>query len=416
MSQRPDEHDAGAGEPGQSPHDQSPHDQALAGIRVLDMSRFIAGPLCAQYLGDMGAEVIKLERPGGEDARRLGPFVNGESLYVMTYNRNKLGITLNTRSPLALPVLEALLAECDVLVENYRPGTLAQTGLGYDRLREINPRLVVTSLSGFGQDGPMAGRALFDAIAQAMSGLMSRTGRPEDPPTLAGTFIADYLTGIYGALGTVTALLRRTMTGEGQLVDVASLDALFSCLGTAPSASLNLGEEPARTGARDPLSGPANLFQTTDGWIYLHAGTDALFRRLCAAMGRPELADQWPAIADRMADIEAVEDVVAGWVGTMATDDAAECLETAGVPVGPVLSVADAVRLPQLQARDMVVPTPHTTAGDVALPGIPVKLSDSPGQVRRGAPTVGEHNGHVYRELLGMSDSAVAQLHAEGVI
>lgn len=395
----------------------APHSsQPLAGIRVLDMSRFIAGPLCAQYLGDMGAEVIKLERPGGEDARGLGPFVDGESLYVMTYNRNKLGVTLDTRSPRARSILEALISESDVLVENYRPGTLEKMGLGQDRLRELNPRLVLTSLSGFGQDGPMAGRALFDAIAQAMSGLMSRTGQPDDPPTMVGTFIADYLTGIYGALGTMTALLHRVTTGLGQIVDVASLDALFSCLGTAPSAYLNLGHEPVRTGSRDPLSGPANLFQTNDGWIYLHAGTDPLFRRLCAAMRRPEFADRWPTIADRMGDIDAVEDAVSDWIGTMCTEEVAAELEAAGVPFGPVLSVAEVVQLPQLQARHMLVPTPHMASGTVTLPGIPVKLSDSPGQVRRGAPSVGEHNSQIYGELLGMSTQEIQELRAQGVI
>jgi crotonobetainyl-CoA:carnitine CoA-transferase CaiB-like acyl-CoA transferase len=395
----------------------SEQDGALAGVRVLDLSRFIAGPLCAQILGDMGAEVVKLERPGGEDARRLGPFVDGESLYVMTYNRNKLGVTLDTRSPRALPVLEALVQRSDVLVENYRPGTLEKMGLGYERLRELNPGLVVTSLSGFGQTGPMAGRALFDAIAQAMSGLMSRTGRPEDPPTMAGTFIADYLTGIYGALGTVTALYHRRATGTGQVVDVASLDALFSCLGTAPSAYLNLGQEPRRTGSRDPLSGPANLFQTADGWVYLHAGTNPLFARLCAAMGREELVEgSWSSIAGRMDDILAVEDVVGAWTGGMSTEKVSAVLTEAGIPFGPVLSVQEVVELPQLAAREMLVPTPHAAVGDVTLPGIPIKLSGSPGRVRRGAPSVGEHNDHVYVDVLGLNAQDVAALRRDGVI
>ena len=390
---------------------------ALHGLRVLDLSRFIAGPLCAQILGDMGAEVIKVERPGGEDARQFPPMIAGESLYVMTYNRNKRGVTLDTRHPAALELLERLVAQSDVLVENYRPGTLAKMGLGPERLRELNPRLVVTSLSGFGQTGPLVGRSLFDAIAQAMSGLMSRTGRPEDPPTLTGTFIADYLTGIYGALGAITALYARRSTGEGQAVDVASLDALFSCLGTAPSAYLELGIEPVRTGSRDPISGPANVFKASDGWIYLHAGTNPLFKRLCQAMERPEFLDgPWATIDGRMADIEAVEQAVTDWLGNSSVEEVGRQLEEAGIPFGPVLSVPQVAELEQLWARDMIVPTGHTNAGSVQLPGIPVKLDSSPGSIRRGTPAIGEHNDYVYGGLLGLAPEAIAKLRDDGVI
>lgn len=390
---------------------------ALRGVRVLDLSRFIAGPLCAQILGDMGAEVIKVERPGGEDARSFPPMIGEESLYVMTYNRNKLGVTLDTRHPGALVLLERLVAESDVLVENYRPGTLGKMGLTPERLHELNPNLVVTSLSGFGQTGPMAGRPLFDAIAQAMSGLMSRTGGAGDPPVLTGTFIADYLTGIYGALGAITALYARRTTGQGQVVDVASLDVLFSCLGTAASAYLELGVEPLRTGSRDPISGPANVFRTADGWVYLHAGTNPLFKRLCEAMGSPELLEgPWATIEGRMRDIERVEETVARWVGPLSTDAVGELLDKAGIPFGPVLSVPEAAELEQLQSRDMVVPTPHTHAGMVRLPGIPVKLSSSPGSIRQGSPSVGEHNDHVYGDILGLSSDEVANLRQERII
>ena len=226
----------------------------LDGIRVLDLSRFVAGPLCAQLLGDMGAEVIKLERPSGEDARDQGARYKGESVYAMAYNRNKHGITLDTRHPAARDLLERLVRASDVLVENYRPGTLDEMGLGAVRLRELNPRLVTTSLSGFGQSGPLAGRALFDPIAQAMSGLMSLTGDPEGPPTLTGTYIADHLAGLYGAIGTLLALYARDRTGQGQVVDVASLDALFSCLGTRPLEIAMLGVTPQRRGSRDRKS------------------------------------------------------------------------------------------------------------------------------------------------------------------
>jgi CoA:oxalate CoA-transferase len=365
----------------------------------------------------MGAEVIKVERPGGEDARSFPPMIGGESLYVMTYNRNKLGATLDTRHPSALALLERLVTKSDVLVENYRPGTLAKIGLTPERLKELNPQLVVTSLSGFGQTGPMAGRALFDAIAQAMSGLMSRTGAEDDPPMLTGTFIADYLTGIYGALGTVTALYARQAIGRGQAVDVSSLDALFSCLGTAPSAYLELGIEPVRSGSRDPISGPANVFKTSDGWIFIHAGTNPLFKRLCQAMGREDLLEgPWATIDGRMRDIESLELTVEAWLGKFSTEEAGELLEHVGIPFGPVLSVPEAANLEQLQVREMIVSTPHTTAGSVSLPGLAVKLSATPGAVRHGAPTVGEHNDYVYGEILGIPADEVSGLRTDGII
>ncbi|WP_224391178.1 CaiB/BaiF CoA-transferase family protein [Pseudonocardia sp. ICBG1293] len=390
---------------------------ALDGIRVLDLSRFIAGPLCAQILGDLGADVIKVERPGGEDARGLGPFLDGESLYVATYNRNKRAMTVDTRNPDGVALLADLVARCDVLVENYRPGTMAAMGLSHERLAELNPRLVVVSLSGFGQDGPMAGRALFDAIAQAMSGLMSRTGRAEDPPLPAGTFVADHLTGVYGALGAVTALHHRTSTGRGQVVDVASLDALFSCLGTTSVAAAN-GVAPAeRTGSRDPLSGPANTFPTRDGWIYLHAGTDPLFPRLCAAMGRPSLADgAWRDVAGRMADIEAVEAEVTAWTRELSTEDVSAALDEQRIRFGPVLTVDEAAALPQLAARGMLVEGAHSTLGSITQLGMPVKLGEAPASLRRGVPAVGEHTGQVLAELLGLDEERIATLRASGAI
>lgn len=390
---------------------------ALTGLRVLDLSRFIAGPLCAQILGDMGAEVIKVERPGGEDARSFPPIIRGESLYVMAYNRNKLGATLDTRHPSALSLLEKLVSKSDVLVENYRPGTLTKMGLTPERLEELNPHLVVTSLSGFGQTGPMAERPLFDAIAQAMSGLMSLTGTKDDPPTLTGTFIADYLSGIYGALGTVTALYARQAIGHGQAVDVGSLDALFSCLGTAPGAFLELGVEPLRTGSRDPISGPANVFKTADGWIFLHAGTNPLFRRLCEAMGREDLlVGPWATIEGRMREIDVLESTVADWLSKFSSEEAGELLEELGIPFGPVLSVPEATHLEQIQSREMIVPTTHTTAGSVSLPGLPIKLSATPGIVKHGAPTVGEHNDYVYRKVIGLKSEEVKKLIKSGVI
>ncbi len=388
----------------------------LDGIRVLDLSRFIAGPFCAQMLGDMGADVIKVERPGGEDARHHSPFYEGASIYTMVFNRNKRAVTLNTRHPEARAILEKLIRASDVLVENYRPGTLAEMGFGYDRLRELNPRLVVTSISGFGQTGPLAKRALFDAIAQAMSGLMSLTGK--DEPTLTGTFIADYVAGLHGVIGTVLALHHRAQSGEGQVVDVASLDAMFSCLSTYPSAAAMLGEVPERHGSRDPLTGPANVFKATDGYIYLHAGTNPLFPRLCKAMGREDLAadQRFANVPGRMANIEELERAVQAWVGGRTIDGIGEALTSAGIPWGPVSTIEDVIASPQIAAREMMVEVNHPTLGALKLPGIPVKLGTTPGSVRKAPPLVGEDTDAVYREVLDFDDGTIARLRADGAI
>ena len=391
---------------------------ALAGIRVLDLSRFIAGPLCAQILGDMGAEVIKLERPGGEDARHHAPFFRGESVYTMMYNRNKYGVTLDTRHPAALAVLERLVRLSDVLIENYRPGTLAEMGLSYQRLHELNPRLVVTSLSGFGQTGPDSRRALFDAIAQATSGLMSLTGEPGMAPTMTGTYIADYVTSLYGAIGTLVALHARERSGVGQVVDVGSLDATFSCLGTRPSAFLMLGLKPERTGSRDLLTAPANVFRVADGYVYLHAGTNSLFPRLCDAMGRPDLADdeRYRDVPGRMEHAAELEAEIAGWALERTVAELAPILEGAGIPFGPVAQVPDVVASPQIRAREMMVEVEHPALGTLILPGIPVKLESTPGSIRKAPPLIGEDNQYVYTELLGMSDDELEALRIDGAI
>lgn len=390
----------------------------LHGLRVLDLSRFIAGPLCAQMLGDMGAEVIKVERPSGEDARKHAPFYAGESIYTMIFNRNKYGATLDTRHPEARGVLEDLVRRSDIVVENYRPGTMEAMGLSYDRLRGLKSDIILVSISGFGQTGPLAKRALFDAVAQATSGLMSVTGHPDGEPTLTGTYIADYVAGFHGAMGALLALVHRERTGEGQHVDVASVDALFASLGTRPSAYAMLGQQPHRSGSRDLLTGPANVFQAADGFIYIHAGTDPLFPRLCKAIDRPDLASdpRFTTVPQRLAHIEELEQQVNNWTTVRTCEEIAHVLMDAGVPFGKVTEIGEVVESPQVAAREMFVDVEHPTLGTLKLPGIPIKLNRSPGTIRKPPPLVGEDNDYVYGDLLRMDPQRIAQLRSQGAI
>ncbi len=390
----------------------------LEGVKVLDMARYIAGPFCSMLLGDMGADVVKVERPGGEDVRHLQPSRDGHSVYAMLYNRNKRAITVNPRSDRGRELLVKLAGWADVVVENFRPGTMEKMGLGYESLREINPRIILTSISGFGQTGPLRDRALFDAIGQAMAGVMSLTGSPEGPPTMTGTYTADHTTGLYATLGTVLALLHRDRTGEGQHVDVALLDSMYSAIGVAASAYLNLGEVMSRTGNRDSLAAPGNIFQTVDGWIYIDASGDALYQRLTEAMGRPDLITD-ARFADgvtRFQNAEQIEEIVSAWTGGLTTEQVGEHLLEAGIPYGPVADMAEAAASPQLHARDMIVSVEHPEMGEVRVPGLPVKLSRSPGSIRRPPPVVGEHTIEVLTSICGLSSSEIDDLRTEGAI
>jgi crotonobetainyl-CoA:carnitine CoA-transferase CaiB-like acyl-CoA transferase len=391
---------------------------ALDGLRVLDLSRFIAGPLCCQILGDMGAEVIKVERPGGEDARRHEPFYKGNSIYTMVFNRNKLGVTLNTRHIGATRILEALVASSDVVVENYRPGTLEKMGFSFERMHEINPRVILVSISGFGQHGRNSKRALFDAVAQAESGLMSVTGSPQGEPMMVGTFIADYVAAFHGAMGAMTALLARTITGLGQHVDIACVDALFSTMGTYASAYAMLGKVPGRNGNRDQITVPANVFKTRDDRIYIHAGTNPLFRRLATVMGRPDLVDdeRFSDQERRLANIDLIESMVQGWTSSLSREEVAAALSTAGVPFAKVASLAEAVESEQIEDREMLINIDHPLAGRITVPGIPIKLSDTPGNIRKAPPLPGEDNDKVYGEILGMTSDEVADMCKSGLI
>ncbi|ALE73787.1 LysR family transcriptional regulator [Pseudonocardia sp. EC080610-09] len=397
-----------------APHAPGP----LAGFRVLDLSRFIAGPSCAQILADFGAEVVKVERPDGEDARHHEPYYEGESVYTMLYNRNKYGATLDTRHPDALGVLEQLVRWADVVVENYRPGTIEKMGIGYERMTELKPDIVLTSISGFGQTGPLSRRALFDAIAQASSGLMDTTGEADGPPTLTGTYIADYVTGFQAALGTFAALMHRERTGEGQRVDVASLDSMFATLGTRLISWLMLGSEMPRNGSRDLLTAPVNVYACADAQMYIQAGTNSLWPKLCHAIGRDELAtdERYRTVPGRMEHVPELEAVVADWARDRTADEIGDVLEEAGIPFARVATVPEVAESEQIAAREMVVESEHPKLGTIRMPGNPIKMEKSPPTVRKAPPTVGEDNDHVYRTILGMDDAELERLRSSGAV
>lgn len=394
-----------------------PRQSPLHGIKVLDLSRFIAGPFCSMILGDMGADVIKVEGLKGEESRHVAPHWNQESIYTMTYNRNKRAITLDTRSQHAAEVLERLVAWADVIVENYRPGVLAAMGLAYETLRESHPGVIVTSVSGFGQTGPMKDRPLFDCIAQAVSGLMHLNARPDEGPVLGGFLAGDHLAGIYATLGTVLALYERRQSGLGQHVDVAVLDSLVSCLGPAVPAYAMTGKSVEPPGNRDVYTAPGNMFETTDGNVYIHAGTQPLFERLCTLLNRPELIHdpRFSSVQARVRNAAAAEDLVREAISGKTAREVDDYLGQAGIPVGVVAELPDVINNPQLVHREMMV-LMDAAKGEVWLPGSPVKLSETPASFDRPPPTVSQHTEEVLMSDLGFSQHDFERLRAEGAI
>lgn len=392
----------------------------LQGIKVLDLTRFIAGPHCGMILGDMGADVVKIEKKGsGDDSRHFPLFHNGESLYYLALNRNKRSITLNFREPRAQEIIREMVAKADILLENFRPGTMEQMGCGWDVLREINPRLIMTRLSGFGQDGPYSQRPGFDGIAQAMSGLMGLTGSPEGQPYLAGTFYIDYMSAMYGVTATLGALNARHLTGKGQMIDVALLDSAVSLLTTAIPSQMNKGVTLERTGNRDRYSSPGNVFKTCSGdYILLLSGTNPLFRRLAELIGKPDLIEdqRFSTVANRLDNAAAIEAIVQEWIGARETEEALAAIQSAGIPCTKVATMDEVVTNPQLQHREQIVEIDHPTVGKINTAGVTMKLSETPLTIRRPPPTLGQHTAEILEEWLGAADATIKELMDDGVV
>ncbi|UCH47075.1 MAG: CoA transferase [Betaproteobacteria bacterium] len=393
---------------------------ALDGLRVVDVSRFIAGPYCAMLLGDMGADVIKVEPPGrGENSRSYGPFVDGESLYTMVFNRNKRSLTLDLRSDQGKQLMRDLLREADVLVENFVPGTLEKMGFDEETLKTLNPRLVVTRISGFGQSGPLSNKPCFDVIGQTMSGLMEITGDPDSHPTMAGTYVVDYSTGMYATIGTLGALQARERSGEGQVVDVALMDSALSMLMTAIPEQVLHGRSMTRHGNRDRYAAPSNTFPTRDGdWVHLVCASDVMFRGLAKAMGRSGLAEdpRYEKNQARMHNVDELEELITAWTKSLGTEELLAALRDNGVPSAKVASVSDLIEDEHLEHRGQIIRMQHPRVGTVPMQGFSVKFADSPMQLRHPPPLLGQHSDEILNGWLNMNDAQIAQLRKDKII
>lgn len=399
-----------------APHAPGP----LAGVKVVELAHIMAGPVCGLMLADLGADVIKVEKiPGGDDTRRmLPPQVGDQSAAFMMMNRNKRGIAVDLKKPDGVEVVRRLLRDADVLIENHRRGTLDRLGLGYETLARDNPGLVYCSVSGFGRTGPYADRGGFDLIAQGMSGLMSITGEgPGRPPVKVGAPVTDITAGILAAMGVLAAYTNRLKTGRGQMVDTSLFEAGIVHTYWQSAICLATGISPGAMGSAHPLNAPYQAFPTADGWINLGAANQRNWEKLCDAIAAPELKTdpRFAVNAGRMANMAALNTILDAKFRTRRTAEWLDILERAGVPAGPVLSIAEMHADPQAQARDMVPVVRHTTLGDVKTIGAPVKFSSTPAAVRRGAPLLGEHTREVLQSL-GYSAAEIERLVHSGAV
>ncbi len=395
-------------------------DGPLAGVKVLDLTRVLAGPYCTMFLGDLGAEVVKIEQPEvGDDTRAWGPpFAGGESAYFLCINRNKKSVTLDLKSNQAVGLLRRLAEGADVLVENFRPGTMERLGLGERELRAVNPRLIYASLSGFGADGPMKDWPGYDLIIQAWGGLMSVTGMPDGEPTKVGVAIVDIVAGLMLGKAILAALFARERTGVGQKLETSLLEAEVACLINAGSNYLVGGVVPGRWGNAHPNIVPYQSFKSRDGYLVIGVASEGIWRRLCQAIGMPGLADD-PRFARNPQRVEHRGELIDILTEIFLQRDTAAwmtLLIDAGVPCAPVQTIDQVFLAPQVIAREMVVEVPHPTAGTLRMAGLPVKFSGTPASIRLAPPLLGQHTAEVLRSWLKLDDSAIDDLKSKGVI
>ena len=389
----------------------------LEGLKVIDLTTALNGPFCTMILADYGAEVLKIEPLGGEQCRTWGPLdeKSGESGFFNYVNRNKKGATLNLKTEKGLQMFYDLVKDADILVENYRGGVTKKLKIDYETIRKINPNIIYSSGSGFGQYGPITHRPCYDIVAQAMGGMVNLTGFTHTDPVKGGPSVADHVAGIYLAVGTLLALHHRDVTGEGQHVDVAMFDTIFSLLENALVNYTVGGFISQRNGNVDPSIAPFDIFKCKDGFVALGVGNDKLFQNFCRTIGHEELLEDPRYTTNELRCNNYVPDlqnVIISWCEQYTKSEVEAIMDEAGIPCGPVLDVKEAIEHPHIQARDMMVHCEHPTAGDQYFQGCVMKLSETPGSVDFASPLLGQHNA----EIFGLTEEEVAQLKEEGVL
>jgi formyl-CoA transferase len=391
----------------------------LNGIRVLDLTRVLAGPFCSMILADMGAEVIKIEEPGkGDDTRSWPPFVGGEATYFMSVNRNKKSLTLNLKSPAARKIFTDLVKISDIVLENFRPGTMEKLGLGYATLSKINKKLIYCAISGFGESGPDAGRAGYDLVVQAESGVMDITGFADGPPVKMGTSIADLVAGMSAAHGVSLALLARAKTKRGQKVELGMLDAMAALLTYQAGIYWGTGQKPGRRGNAHPSIVPYEVFKAADAYLTLGVANNSLWERCGTAMARTDLIKdaRFATEAARVENRATLVPLLNEILGERTADEWMKRFEAAGVPAGRIRTVPEVCESEHLKARGMIQRLEHPKAGPITVFGVPIKLHATPGQVKTPPPTLGQHTDQVLRSLLKMKPAQIAKLHADGAV
>ncbi|MFW6109433.1 MAG: CaiB/BaiF CoA transferase family protein [archaeon] len=393
-------------------------DNTLLGIRVLDMSRVLAGPFTSMILADMGADIIKLEIPGrGDDSREFPPFKGDESMYYVNLNRGKKSITLNLKIEEGKEIFHELVKKSDVLLENFRPGTMKRLGLGYEKLKEINPKLVYAAISGFGQTGPYRYRPGYDIIGQAMGGLLSITGWPDGPPTRSGTAIGDILSSLFCTIGILAALNIREKTGCGQLVDVSLVDSVFAALENIPQKYYVDGHIPERIGNRYEFVYPYGTFKTQNGWVVIGIANDSIWERFLEVTGLEFRDDpRYASNALRVKNHEPLKEKIEEWSKRYYTEEIVELLTEAGVPGCPIYNIKEASEDPHISgARKMVLDMIQPGIGSVKVQGNPIKMSITDPKPRGPAPSLGEDNFKILNKLLGLSEKQFKELNEKGV-
>lgn len=382
----------------------------LHGVRILDLTRVLSGPFCTALLADIGAEVIKIESPTGDDQRHMGAMKNGRSINFELINRNKKSLCVDLKSEAGQAVVTDLVPHCDVVVENFRPGVAARLGLGYERLSALRPDLIYCSISGFGQAGPLAARPSYDVVAQAMSGFMSVTGEPDGPPVFAGDSIGDTVPGLYAAWAISAALFRRERTGEGEQLDISMFDSLFSLLPTALSQYQLSGHAPLRAGANHPLSAPFGAYRAGDDYFVLAVANGALFKKLAAVIGAPDLPHDPRFATDqaRRANEPALRAVIEAWAAPLTAAQAIATLDAEGIPAAPIWDLAQAASSPQIAARQLLCRCDTTALGPVDLPEQPVIFTSYARGTQNPAPRLGADTAEILATVAGWDKAKIA--------